>query len=130
MKSLFTAFLLLAAAFGAFAQDVDSLPPVVVKTVPQSGDKSVPPGVVEIQVTFSKEMTDNSWSWTTAWSGSAPELVEKPKFDKSKRTCVLKVKLEPGKNYGYWLNSDNARNFKDSQGRPSVPYLLVFKTRP
>jgi hypothetical protein len=37
------------------AQPVDSMPPVVVKTVPESGAKDVAPGTVKIQVTFSKE---------------------------------------------------------------------------
>src|SRR5438309_3104788 len=36
-------------------QDIESMPPVVVKTVPESGAKQVAPGIVEIKVTFSKE---------------------------------------------------------------------------
>jgi hypothetical protein len=55
---------------------------------------------------------------------------EKPiHYEKDKRTCVLKVKLEPGKTYAIWVNSDNFKNFKDADGRPAVPYLLVFKTK-
>jgi len=27
-----------------------------------------------------------------------------------------------------WLNSEKFDNFKDADGRPAVPYLLVFKT--
>jgi len=110
------------------AQDIDSMPAVVVKTVPESGLKNVPPGETEIKVTFSKEMADGSWSWSTAWQGSTPETVGKPKYDADGKTCVLKVKLEPNKAYGYWLNSEKFRNFKDRQGRASVPYLLVFET--
>ena len=34
-------------------QTVDSLPPVVVKTIPESETKEVPPGVTEIRITFS-----------------------------------------------------------------------------
>lgn len=41
----------------------------------------------------------------------------------------MKVKLEPDKTYAYWLNSENFKNFKDTEGRPAVPYLLVFHTR-
>jgi RNA polymerase sigma-70 factor (ECF subfamily) len=47
---------------------------------------------------------------------------------KDKRTCVVKVKLEPGKTYAIWLNSEKFHNFKDADGRPAVPYLLVFQT--
>jgi len=111
------------------AQDINSMPAVVVKTVPESGSKNVMPGEMEIKVTFSKEMADGSWSWSTAWQGSTPEMIGKPKYDADGKTCVLKVKLEPNKAYGYWLNSEKFRNFKDRQGRASVPYLLVFETK-
>ena len=111
------------------AQDIDSMPAVVVKTVPESGAKDVAPGEMEIKVTFSKQMTDGSWSWSTAWQGSTPEGIGKPKYEKDGKTCVLKVKLEPNKSYGYWLNSQKFGNFKDKQGRASVPYLLVFETK-
>src|SRR5687768_12050423 len=45
------------------AADLNSLPPVVVKTVPEAGAQNVAPGEVEIRVTFSKKMKDGSWSW-------------------------------------------------------------------
>jgi Bacterial Ig-like domain len=111
------------------AQDIDSMAQVVVKAVPEAGSKDVSPGVVEIKVTFSKEMADQSWSWSNAWPGSTPESVGKPKYEADHKTCVLKVKLEPNKTYGYWLNSQKYTNFKDKQGRSAVPYLLVFKTQ-
>jgi hypothetical protein len=57
----------LCGVFTAIAQDIGSMPPVEVKTVPESGAKDVAPGTVEIRVTFSKEMTDNSWSWSSGW---------------------------------------------------------------
>jgi tetratricopeptide (TPR) repeat protein len=111
------------------AEDINSMPPVVVKTLPESGAKDVGPGVVEIKVTFSKEMTDGSWSWTTAWQGSTPEMVGQPQYESDRKTCALKVRLEPGKTYAYWLNSAKFQNFRDKQGHPAVPYLLVFQTR-
>lgn len=110
------------------AQDIDSMAPVVVKTVPEAGSKEVAPGETEIRVTFSKPMTDKSWSWSTAWKDSDPTAVGKPHYDADHRTCVLKVKLEPGKTYGYWINSQNFHGFQDAQHHPAVPYLLVFKT--
>ena len=110
------------------AQDVDSVAPVVVKTVPEAGSKNVAPGDIEIKVTFSKTMTDQSWSWSSAWKNSEPKALEKPKYESDQRTCVMKVKLEPGKTYGYWINSQNFHGFQDQQGRPAIPYLLVFHT--
>jgi len=108
---------------------VESTAPVVVKTVPEAGSMDVAAGVIEIKVTFSKEMADGSWSWASAWKDSTPEGVGKPHYDADQKTCVLKVKLEPGKTYGYWINSQSFKNFKDRQGRPAVPYLLVFQTK-
>src|SRR6266516_262110 len=111
------------------AQDIDSTPPVVVKAVPEAGSKEVSPGVVEIRVTFSKPMTDQSRSWSSAWKDSVPASVEKPRYEAGHKTCVLKVKLEPNKTYGYWINSQNFHAFKDQQGHSAVPYMLVFKTK-
>lgn len=113
----------------AGAQDLDSAPPVVVKTVPEAGSKDVAPGVVEIRVTFSKPMADRSWSWSSAWPESVPESVGEPRYESDRKTCVLKVKLEPNKTYGYWINSQKFSGFKDQQGHAAVPYLLVFKTK-
>ena len=112
-----------------WAQDIDSMAPVVVKTIPEAGTKDVTPGVVEIKVTFSKEMMDQSWSWSSAWNDSTPEVVEKPKYDADHKTCIIKVKLDPNKTYGYWINSQNFHGFKDKPGHPAVPYLFVFQTK-
>jgi hypothetical protein len=109
-------------------QDLESMPPVVVKTVPESGAKDVAPSIGEIKVIFSKEMTDNSWSWSTVWQGSTPEALGKPKYEADGKTCVIKVKLEANKTYAYWLNSEKFKNFKDRQGHSAVPYLLAFRT--
>jgi RNA polymerase sigma-70 factor (ECF subfamily) len=105
------------------------MPPVVVKAIPEAGSKDVAPGVVEIKITFSKEMKDNSWSWSSAWQNSEPEVIGKPKYDGDHKTCILKVKLEPDKTYGYWINSGKFHGFKDAQGHSAVPYLLVFHTK-
>jgi Bacterial Ig-like domain len=113
------------------ADDVtlESVPPVVVKTVPQAGAADVDPKLTEIKVTFSKDMQDGSWSWTTLSRESYPKVDGKPKYLKEKRTCVLPVKLEPGKTYAIWVNSEKFSNFKDADGQSAVPYLLVFKTK-
>src|SRR5262249_33544197 len=111
------------------AQDLDATPPVVVKAVPEAGSKEVTPGLAEIRVTFSKPMADRSWSWSTAWKDSLPQSIGEPRYEADRKTCVLKVKLDPGKTYGFWVNSEKFNGFKDQQGHPAVPYLLVFKTK-
>ena len=116
---------------GRKAEDltVATAPPVVVKTVPQAGATDVDPGLKMIRVTFSKDMEDEAWSWVQLSDESFPKVDGKPDYEKDKRTCVLPVKLEPGKNYAIWLNSDKFDNFKHSDGRSAVPYLLVFETK-
>ena len=55
-------------------------------------------------------------------------MIGNPHYEADHKTCVVKVKLEANKTYGWWLNSPNFHNIKDAQGHPAVPYLLVFKT--
>jgi capsular polysaccharide biosynthesis protein len=105
-------------------------PPVVVETFPVSGAQNIEPGATEIRVRFSKPMTDGSWSWSSAWEDSAPESISEPHYLSDQRTCVMKVQLEPGRTYGWWLSSDNFTSFADRTGLPAVPYLLIFQTKP
>jgi RNA polymerase sigma-70 factor (ECF subfamily) len=118
-----------ALGLGVRADDitVEALPPVVVKTVPQAGMTNVDAKTTEIQVAFSKDMMDGSWSWSQLSDATFPKIIGKPKY-KDKRTCIVTVKLEPDKTYAIWLNTEKFDNFKDADGRPAVPYLLVFKT--
>jgi RNA polymerase sigma-70 factor (ECF subfamily) len=106
---------------------LQSVPPVVVKTVPEAGAGEVDWKLTEIRVTFSKDMQDGSWSWCTLSQESFPTLGGQPKYLADKRTCVLPVKLEPGRTYAIWVNCEKFRNFKDADGRSAVPYLLVFR---
>lgn len=113
------------------AVTVKEMPPVVVRTVPQSGDTEVDADKIkEIRVTFSKDMMDKSWSWTQISNETFPKTDGEVHYDKDRRTCVLPVKLEAGKTYVLWLNSARFGNFKDADGNSAVPYLLVFETKP
>jgi hypothetical protein len=113
--------------------DVVSLaaaPPVVVKTIPESGTDGVDSNLTEIKVSYSKEMKDRTWSWSTWGQDTFPQTTGKPHYLDDKRTCVLPVKLKPDKTYAIWLNSNNFGNFKDTSDNSAVPYLLIFKTKP
>ena len=110
-------------------ETVRSMPPVVVKTVPQAGDTAVDPNLDTISVTFSKDMRDGSWSWVQASKHSFPKMmIDKIRYLKDNRTCVAQVKLEPGKTYVIWFNSAKFQNFKSTDHQPAMPYLLVFQT--
>jgi RNA polymerase sigma-70 factor (ECF subfamily) len=109
---------------------VNSLPPSVIKTVPECGVTNVDAATTtQIQVTFSKEMMDGSWSWSQISDETFPQIVGKPRYLDDKKTCVIDVKLEPKKTYVIWLNSKKFGGFKDVNGNSSVPYLLVFQTK-
>ena len=75
-------------------------------------------------------MADGSWSWSTAWENSSPQMIGDPYYEADGCTCVLRARLEPGHTYAYWLNSNQFKNFTDRHGRPAVPYLLIFQTKP
>jgi RNA polymerase sigma-70 factor (ECF subfamily) len=108
---------------------LESAPPVVVKSVPEAGAGDVDPARAEIRVTFSQPMQDGSWSWSTASRDTFPQTTGKPRYLEDGRTAVLPVKLERGRTYAIWLNSQRFRNFKGTNGESAVPYLLVFKTK-
>jgi RNA polymerase sigma-70 factor (ECF subfamily) len=110
---------------------VKSTPPVVVKSIPVAGDTAVDAAIKDIRVTFSKDMaTQNAWSWCLYSPETFPVIDQKGiRYLDDKRTCVLPVKLEPGKTYAIWVNNEKFRYFKDTNGLPAVPYLLVFQTR-
>lgn len=113
------------------AEDIDlqSWVPVVIKTVPASGTVNVDPKTREIKITFSKDMMDGSYSLAyKAEKDQFPKLDGKPKFQ-DKRTIVVPVKLEAGRTYALWVNTETSTGFKDEDGRVAVPYLIVFKTK-
>ena len=123
------------AATAAAAQDrtavtVQSMPPSVVKTVPQAGDTAVDPSLKQISVTFSKDMmTERMWAVCQVSKETFPQIVGQIHYLKDKRTCAIPVKLEPGKTYVLWFNRGRFNSFRDAQNNPSVPYLLVFQTK-
>lgn len=104
--------------------------PVVVKTIPVSGDTNVDPNLAELHVTFNKKMMPRCWSWCSISEHSYPETVESPYFLKGNKTCVLKVKLESEKRYAIWINiPPKYLGFRDLDNNPAVPFLLTFVTR-
>lgn len=119
--------------FATSARSIDdpllkSQPPVVIKTFPVSGYYAVDPDTKFIKVVFNKKMAAKSWSFVQLDKKTFPELIGSPSFDKQLHTCTVKVNLKPGTTYIIWLNKGSFQNFKDTDGRSAVPYLLAFRT--
>jgi len=137
MKKIWTLMagvaLLSSAAFGAALNKdvtIENTPPSVVKTTPQCGEIAVDPTISEISVVFSKDMQNGCmWSICAIDQKSFPKLGVNIRFLEDKRTCVIPVTLERGKTYALWFNHGSFNNFMDEQGNPSIPYLLIFKTK-
>ncbi len=131
MRYSVTLLVLLGFTLVGRSQEVGlkAFPPVVIKTVPTAGSDNVSADLKEIKVTFSKDMMDNTWSWIQLTQGSFPEITGKPRYLNDNRTCVLPVKLKPGKTYALWLNTSKFTSFRDLDGKSAVPYLLTFRVK-
>jgi hypothetical protein len=108
--------------------ETGSLSPKVIATNPGNGDRDVDPSLSKVTVTFNKPMLDKSWSWSYEDKNSFPQTAGQPSYTDNGTTCVLPVKLEPGKRYVIWINTAKFKNFKDRNGNPAEPYKLVFTT--
>ena len=101
--------------------------PVVISTKPENFSNNVSPSAKEISVTFNKEMVDKSWSWVK-WNYTFPEITGQPSYDKTKTTCTLPVKLEPGKAYLLRINAGKYSSFMSTDKVKAQPFVFVFST--
>jgi len=101
--------------------------PKIVGTSPVVGSTDVDPSLTEITVTFDQDMA-GGFSWT----GGGPDYPATPEGAKAhwrdKRTCVLPVKLAPGRYYRVGINSKSYRNFKSAAGVSAMPAAIYFTT--
>lgn len=116
-------------------------PPTVVRTDPANFADNVPADLKQISVTFDQQMMNRSWSWTQLDRKTFPKMVGRPRYDRERKTCTLRVKLKPGTLYFVGINynplerSPSARGetrlrrgFKSTSGQAAKPYALVFAT--
>lgn len=111
------------------AADHSGVYPKIIAANPENGAADVDPSLLNITVTFDKPMLDKSWSWSYEDKGSFPRTAGQPYYTDNGTTCVLPVKLEPGKRYVIWINTARFKNFKDRSGNAVGPYKLTFTTR-
>ena len=122
-------FAVLLFPLNTWAEDLDKKAfPKVTATNPVNNAASVDPSLTMIMVTFSKPMMDKSWSWSYEDKDSFPQVTGQPYYTDNGVTCVLPVKLEPGRRYVIWINTEKFTNFRDKSGNPAAPYKLAFTT--
>src|SRR5262245_41467304 len=128
LAMLFIASLALAQSVKEAKEiSVKTMSPSVVKTVPTAGDTAVDPALTEITVTFSKNMrTNRMWAVVQTSKETFPETGA-IHYLADERTCVIPVRLQPGKAYVLWFNRGQFNSFRDAENNPSVPYQLVFE---
>lgn len=102
--------------------------PRVIALDPPNGATAVDPAKNLLRATFDRPM-EESWSWVTE-GGSFPTATGKAYFEPDGRTAAMPVRLEPGKTYVLWLNSEQYQLFRDRTGNPATPLRWVFSTRP
>jgi len=94
-----------------------------------AGGAGVDPALTEIRVTFSKDMMDQSWSWSSAWKDSdAPSSGSLT----TTRSAHLHSKSETGaeQTYGYWINSQNFTVLKMPKAMPPCRICWCFRPSP
>ena len=102
----------------------------VVSTIPGNGARDVAPALTEITIVFSDPVAADSYSFTDHPDlGELPDITGDPRFPDD-RTCVLPVRLEPGKTYAIGVNSPTHRNFVSAtdESIAAEPYQIVFST--
>ena len=104
-------------------------PPQIVSVSPVNGVKDVDPAMKEVTVTFDRDMSP-SFTWNGK-GADFPFVPDSNAFWRDNRTCVLPVKLEPGRSYRIGLNtfSPNHQSFCSAQGVRVLPTTICFSTR-
>ncbi len=108
--------------------DLDSFPPVVVRTMPESGDLSVDPTTDRMEVEFSKAMADQAWSWVQV--GLPLPDIAGVSYEGDYVNVAEGVVMEADTAYRIWINDPYGTYsaFQDRRGLSAVPYPLAFHT--
>jgi len=115
-----------AVLFLIFAVSAHATAPRVVKCVPENGDQNVDAGLRQIRIEFDQDMDRQSYS-ICGGGPNYPETIGKPKWI-SKKTIVMRVKLQPNHKYELSVNSPSYKNFRNVLGELAIIHPIKFKT--
>jgi len=102
--------------------------PKVAKTIPADGEMNVDPDLRQIRIIFDRPMRQNTL-FTRVANTKFPEFTEEYGWESQSTIHWSGVKLEPGTEYAFGLNSEQALGFADEKGNPLLPVVIRFKTR-
>ncbi len=117
--------------FATGARTEAELPPCVVSSDPPQGAAEVDATTTEISVTLNRPIAPGDFSWVLMrGSGQYPgeRGGDAPRLSADRLTATLQVHLTPGTAYALSVNDVSYFGYKDTFGRPVVPYGWCFKT--
>ncbi len=121
-KQFFSAMFICRITVNVFA-----VPPNVIEAIPDNGENNVDPSLRQIKIVFDQDMTIGRNFSVCGGGEKFPKIVGNPKWF-NKRTLVMRVKLQPNKEYSFSINCQSAGNCRSANGEPAVPYPITFKT--
>ena len=113
--------------FTEYALELEKIPKLI-SMIPANGATDVDPDLQLMTLHFSRPMRDHSWSLV----GSGPNfpiINGKPYYLLGGIILSVPIKLKPGWEYEFWLNSGNYQGFASVEGVPLTPVHIRFKTR-
>jgi len=115
------------AFFDQFSGEMKKIPKIV-SMIPANDAADVDPNLQAITIHFDRPMKDHSWSMVGGGS-HFPQINGNPYYHSKGMILSIPVKLKPGWQYEFWLNSEKYQGFVSAQGVPLVPVHVRFKTR-
>ena len=109
----------------------EDFPAYVVKCEPELGAAEADFRLQQIKVTFSRPVAPGDFSWTILrGSGEYPGTRQgpPPQLSADRLTATLDVRLSPNTVYAIGVNDVYYYGYKDTKGRPVLPFGLCFKT--
>ena len=117
--------------FATGERTADDFSPYIVSSQPALGATDVDPRLRQIQVNFSRPVAPGDYSWVILkGSGLYPGVRggPPPQLSDDRLSATLEVRLSPGTVYALSTNDVYYFGYKDTKGRPVLPYGLCFKT--
>ncbi len=102
--------------------------PKLVRIHPASGTSDVDSSLDTLTIEFDRPMQGASYSIVGSRT-DAPAINGAPLLSEDGRTFKFPMRLAPGKQYSFGLNSPKSTGFRSADGAPLKPLTIRFKTK-